>query len=104
MHYLDLPIFSMEVVGNCTGSSNFTIHCKYSNSSHKHGFSPLVHLSNSIVIRNLTGDVQDNMSTFQIDNCSRENSGTYVCSGWSSVFGRVIKANKTTSIPYEGNA
>lgn len=94
----------MEVAGNCTGSSNFTIHCKYSNSLHKHGFSPLVHLSNSIVIRNITGNVQDNMSTFQIDNCSREDSGTYVCSGWSNVFGRVIKANKTTSIPYEGNA
>ncbi|CAC5425625.1 HMCN [Mytilus coruscus] len=98
---VDLPILSMEIEGNCTGSSQFVISCKYSASSETYGFNPLEHSFNGMVIRKLYGDVQGNMSTFRIHNCSKEDSGTYICSGWSNLFGRTIKANKTSNIEYE---
>ncbi|VDI73812.1 Hypothetical predicted protein [Mytilus galloprovincialis] len=98
---VDIPILSMELDGNCTGSSQFVISCKYSSISEKYGFDPLEHSFNGTVIRKLYGDLQGNMSTFRIDNCSKEDTGTYICSGWSNLLGRTIKANKTSKIEYE---
>lgn len=102
MNYSDIPILSMELDGNCTGSSQFVIICKYSSISEEYGFDPLEHSFNGMVIRKLYGDLQGNMSTFRIDNCSKEDTGTYICSGWSNLLGRTIKANKTSKIEYEG--
>lgn len=54
------------------------------------------------VIRNISGEQQNNRSFIMVDKCSVEDFGEYMCTAWKEVDGAIYWSNVTTYLTVYG--
>ncbi|XP_071148690.1 neural cell adhesion molecule 1-like [Mytilus edulis] len=88
------PIIQSEETVTCNNSS-VKLTCTINTGLPVYGFNPWIHYFNGTFIRSLNGSVQEINSILEVDTCSYQNAGEYICVAWNKYGDTALIANKT---------
>ncbi|CAC5404483.1 unnamed protein product [Mytilus coruscus] len=88
------PIIKSEETITCNNSS-VTLSCTINTGLPMYGFNPWIHYFNGTYIRSLNGSVKEMKSILEVETCSYQNAGEYMCAAWNKYGDTVLLANKT---------
>ncbi|XP_052080110.1 titin-like isoform X3 [Mytilus californianus] len=88
------PIIKSEETVTCNNSS-VTLSCNIDTGLPVYGFNPWIHYFNGTIVRSLNGSVQEMKSTLEVETCSYQNAGAYMCAAWNKYGDTTLVANKT---------
>ncbi|CAC5393427.1 TTN [Mytilus coruscus] len=88
------PIIKSEETVTCNNSS-VTLSCNIDTGLPVYGFNPWIHYFNGTFVRSLNGSVQEMKSILEVETCSYQNAGAYMCAAWNKYGDTTLVANKT---------
>lgn len=90
------PIIQSAEIVTCN-SSSVTLTCVIKTGLPLYGFNQWRHFFNGKFIRTLNGSVDDMESVLEVETCSYQNAGEYICTAWNEYGGSMLVANKNIS-------
>ncbi|XP_052080246.1 sialoadhesin-like isoform X2 [Mytilus californianus] len=91
------PIIKSEETVTCNNAS-VTLSCTIKTVLPVYGFNPWIHYFNGAYIRRLNGSVLERKSILEVETCSYQNAGEYICTAWNKYGDTTLVANKTIDL------